>query len=69
MHTPDNITLHFVMIYRNKKDPNKHMMSAHTLFGEDLGKRMETLIIEADSWSDEWELVSFSHTYLPLRYR
>ncbi len=65
MHTPDNITLHIVMVYRNKKDPSKHMMTAHTLSGENLGNRMNTLMLEADSWSNKWELVSFSHTCIP----
>jgi len=58
------------VIYRNKKDPTKYMMSSHTLsfkIGEQISKRMETVVtVEARSWAKEWELVNFSHSFLPV---
>lgn len=60
-------TVHCAVVYRNKKDPSKYMMSSHTLSGSELSARMETIVkVEAKSWSNEWELVNFSHAFLPF---
>ena len=61
-------TVHCVVVYRNKKDPGKYMMSQHTLSGDRISARMETVVtVEAESWSNEWELVNFSHAFLPFK--
>ena len=60
-------TVHCVVVYRNKRDPSKYMMTTHTLAGDDISKRMETVVtVEASSWAEEWELVNFSHAFLPF---
>ena len=60
-------TVHCFVIYRNKKDSSKFITTHHTLSGDDISKRMETIVtVEARSWSEEWELVSFSHAFLPF---
>lgn len=61
-------TVHCVAVYRNKKDSSKYMMSNHTLTGTDLSARMQTILtVDASSWSNEWELVNFSHAFLPFK--
>ncbi len=64
------LTVHCVVVYRNKKDSTKYMMSSHTIaceIGEKISKRMETVVtVEASSWAKEWELVNFSHSFLPF---
>jgi len=64
------LTVHCIMVYRNKRNPNKYMSTSHTLTGKltsaDLSGRIDTLFTaEASSWSNEWELVTFSHAFLP----
>ena len=60
-------TVYCVVVYRNKKDPSKYMMSNHTLSGTDISARIQTIVtVEATSWSNEWELVNFSHAFLPF---
>ena len=64
----EEFTVYCIVVYRNKKDRSKYMMSNHTLSGEDISARIESIVtIEANSWSDKWELVSFSHAFLPFR--
>jgi len=60
-------TLHCVAVYRSKTDPSKYQMSRHTFTGKNMGERMETILeVETRSWSDKWELVAFSHAFLPF---
>ena len=60
-------TVHCIVVYRSKKCPSKYMTSSHTLSGTDISARIETIFtVEARSWSDEWELVTFSHAFLPF---
>ncbi|MBU1091763.1 hypothetical protein KKA27_02795 [Patescibacteria group bacterium] len=59
--------VHCVSVYRNKKDSSKHMMKTTTLAGNGISGRMETIAtVDFDSWADKWELISFSHAFLPF---
>lgn len=59
-------TVHCAVVWRSKKNPGKHMMTTHILRGKDLDERMKTIVtVDANSWANEWELVSFSHAFLP----
>ena len=59
-------TIHYISTYRNKNDPKKYMQSSTTLTGIDLDERMKTIATtEMQSWSEVWELVSFSHSFSP----
>lgn len=61
-------TVYCVSVYRNKKDSTKYMTSPHTLSGDDISNRIESIVtVEARSWSQEWELVSFSQAFLPFQ--
>jgi len=61
------MTLHFIMVFRSKKG-FQYITDTHTLTGEDMVRRMESIIkLQSESWSDEWELVSLSHTFLPFK--
>lgn len=63
----EEFAVYCAVVYRSKKDPSKYMMTTHTLSGEDISDRMKTVVtIEANSWSNEWELVNFSHSTLPF---
>ena len=61
-------TVHCFVVYRSKKDSGKYMKTSHTLSGDDdISERMKTIVtVDAESWSEEWELVSFSHAFLPF---
>jgi len=60
------LTIHCVVVYCNKKDPDKYMSTSHTLSGTNLSARIETIFtVDASSWSDKWELVDFSHAFIP----
>lgn len=60
-------TFYFVIVYRNKKDSAKYMTSSHTLSGDNISERMDVILTgEARSWAGEWELVNFSHAFLPF---
>ena len=60
-------TVHCIAVFRNKKDRSKYMTSNHTLSGTDISARIETIFtVEARIWSEEWELVAFSHAFLPF---
>ena len=62
-----DFTVHCITIFRNKKDPTKYITSNATMAGEDISARIDTMLtVEARSWGDEWELVSFSHAFLPF---
>jgi len=63
----NEFTVHCMIVYRNKKDPSKYMTSNHTLSGDDISARISSCItIEAQSWANEWEFVTFSHAFLPF---
>lgn len=60
-------TVHVIRLFRNKKDPRRYMTSSHTLSGTDISARIGTILsVESKSWDDEWELVAFSHAFLPF---
>ncbi len=60
-------TIHCAVVWRSKKNPGEHMMTTYTLGGDNLSERMKTIVtVDANSWSNEWGLVSFSHAFLPL---
>lgn len=65
----EEFAVHCIAIYRNKKDPSNYTTSNFTVSGENIRERIDAaLTTEASSLSDEWELVAFSHTFLPLKF-
>ncbi len=65
-----DFTVYCIAVFRNKKDPSKYMTSNHTLTGADISARIETIFtVEAKSWSNEWDLIAFSHAFLPFVVR
>jgi len=61
-------TVHCIVVYRSKKDPNRYMTSNCTLSGTDISARIESMLTtETRSWGDKWELVAFSHAFLPFK--
>lgn len=60
-------TVHCITVYRSKKDPSKYMVSNDTMSGTEISARIESIFnVNAKSWGDEWELVTFSHAFLPF---
>ena len=61
------LVVHCIVIYRSKKNPSRYRTSRHTLSGENISERIDSMItLETSSWSDRWELVNFSHAFLPF---
>ncbi len=57
-------TVFCVIIWRNKKDPDKYMTNPHTITKDDISKRIKSLVeLETANYSKDWELVSFSHAF------
>ncbi len=60
-------TVHCVMVFRNKKTRELRVKTA-TMSGVDLSGRIETFVtVWSGSYGEEWELISFSHAFLPFK--
>lgn len=63
------MTLHFIMVFQNRKNPEKVTVDSHNLSVENLTDTMKVIknIIEVkcESWHKEWQLIAVSHTFLP----
>ncbi len=59
-------TIHVLVLYRNRKNRDKYLVTTHTLSGDDLFRRANTIFIETRSWDADWEFVGFSHALLPF---
>lgn len=63
------MTLHFIMVFQNRKNPEKVTVDSHNLSVENITDTMTAIkaIIEVTckSWHKEWQLIAVSHTFLP----
>lgn len=59
------MSIHFVMVFKNKKT-GQIILENSQLAGEGMIERMTTIVQnQCRSWVDEWELVAFSHCFIP----
>ena len=59
------MTLHFIIVFENKQTPGTFHIDPHTITGDELVKRMESIIKSmCESWYDHWKVVAISHTFL-----